>query len=212
MSLSNHDYKWNVIHDDDDFNGPYWACSVYKDRFIVVAGCCTMDLDSVAMFDVFNASSSSLPNAPYERSKNGGLVVNNYFYVVDDDGMYRLDLCDHENDEDGEDEEDEEEWEEVYFDSYEPTMEMITDGNNLFFIGIKKCMDNRESEFQLCRYDPRADYCTCMSSIPREIIRVVTTEEDQEKCMTFVDNKIYFIHSSCHMVFDIDARSWSLCM
>ena len=85
MTSTNNDKLWTVISDDEIFKRRHFACGVYQDRYIVIAGGCqeiNTELQSTAIYDVVTQTCIALPDLPF-ASRYHGVVLNDYFYVTD---------------------------------------------------------------------------------------------------------------------------------
>lgn len=81
------DNLWTMLCNSKTFNRELFACDVYQDRHILVAGGNLhygMDIQSAAMYDTETKTHVTLPDlpcGPFCRE----VVVNGYFYVVEID-------------------------------------------------------------------------------------------------------------------------------
>ena len=170
-----------TVYNDTSFKREFFACSVYKDRYVVVAaGDRGFYLQSAAMYDVHAQSHIALPNLPFFGSCSG-VVIADYFYVAKHHGIYRICLSGTKP----------LQWEVVRDTLNHEIKNMMTDGNHLYFI-------RRDRIYQ---YDVTMDKLIYLSSLPSQI-RFSTMVSG-----TLVDNKIYFIKPNLqdryHIVFNI---------
>ena len=201
---------WNIICDDNFIKRTCFACDVYKDRYIVIAGGLGelnedenefVCLQSAAMYDVVNQSFIALPDLPFAEGICTGVVLNDYFYLTSHYEMelYRIDLFGRV------------EWKSiVYYGEVENNRikDMLTDGTRIFLIdecaGIR-IFDPRNNEFSPAY--PNAD------ANMEDLFQV----DENAFSAVLIDNKIYVMggNTSSHTVtdnthmFDIFKKSWS---
>ena len=193
--IVNTDYplaKWAVLNKSDVFKRSYFACGVYQDRFLVVAGGFDKDfcqLRSAAMYDVLKQSYITLPDLPH-RCRSRGLVLNGYFYVAEqyDSKLYRICLSTRVT------------WEFVIEFKGDKIIDMVTDGKHIFLIN---------STIQITRFNP----------ITTEIAHFKRNNQAMKRCpfsAAFIDNKIYIIEGQSQYsstpktyVFNIVTQLWS---
>ena len=186
MTSNSNDNLWTAICDDKIFERINSACSVYKDRYIVVAGGSGLrgnKIQSAAMYDVTNQLYVSLPNSPIADSGHcRGVVMNDYFYVIFDD-LYRICLSKRL------------EWELVVHQKADGYFtDVMTDGNHIFLI---------DGHSQIAIFDPINNKLLPIIEIPHEMRGTFPSET------VMMDNKLYIMHYEKMFIFDIVNRSWS---
>lgn len=184
--------KWVVLNNSDIFKRSYFACDVYRDRFLVVAGGFNKDfcqLRSAAMYDMRTQSYITLPDLPH-CCRSRGLVLNGYFYVAEqyDSKLYRLCLSTRVT------------WEFVIEFKRDKIIDLVTDGKHIFLIS---------STIQITRFNP----------ITTEITHFKQKDQAIKHCpfsSALVDNQIYIIEGQSQssitpktLIFDIASQSWS---
>ena len=184
---NNTDSSWKIISEDEIFHRHDFACGVYKDRYIVIAG--GRGLQSAVIYNVFNQSHIPLPDLPVSHGLGCcGLVLNSYFYVGDGCRMYRLRLFLSSKRQ--------MEWE-LVFDEKKLSMDaMVTDGHEIFF------MEDFNWTF---RYHPSTHklFPIRIQKLDSHLLRFTFAT-------VVVRNKIYILGESMNMdVFDIATQSWS---
>lgn len=88
-----------TLNKNDIFKRRYFACTIYNDRYILIAGGGAgynhdyKTLRSVVMYDMCTHTYESLPDLPFADWCHGA-VLNGYFYIVrfHPDQIYRLNL------------------------------------------------------------------------------------------------------------------------
>lgn len=177
-------------HDKEDFKRICFAAAVYKSRYILAAGGFNRmgKLKSAKMYDMQTQKLLALPDLPTRIPNCGGVVLNDYFYTVSYDEIYRLSLPSHS------------EWESVHSrENKEYVDAVISDGKRIFIL-------NRNGE--ITRYDPNTNECIMMPPMPTPRFYVATT---------IIGTNIFVIggldvHSgemySLVEVFDISKQSW----
>lgn len=88
---------WNMLTNDSIFNRTNFACGVFKDRFLVVAGgwCSSEALRSAAMYDVMqskNLSYIELPNLPLSGDCKGAVLHGSFYVIFPGRSMYCISL------------------------------------------------------------------------------------------------------------------------
>ena len=183
---------WSICSSDDIFKRHCFACDVYKDRYILIAGGLDendQEFTSADMYDTITRTHVSLPDIPASIDASLGLVVGGYFYVqVKLHGLYRLCLTKPL------------EWELVdEMDGYNID-DMLTDGNKIYFVdeGTKVNTFNRHTK----EFTPW--------------IKNHYTYEHYHFASAVVHNKVYVIGGfmggavkSAMDVYDLETQMWS---
>ena len=207
MMASTNNFLWTNINSDDEFfKRESFACAVYKNRYIVVAGGKRKQgfLQSAAMYDVSTGIRTPLPNLP-DCGECFGRILKEYFYVSswNSRNLYRISLSTPSR------------WQLVISKIDQHILGMVTEGSHLYFLGYGK-LGNK-----LYRYEPQPHRLTCVSKVPFYTRHNVFATAIVEKyiyvigsnvSVTFPINRI----SECKLrgkidvqVFDIKTKSWS---
>lgn len=190
---------WKTFNNEDIFKRYYFACGVYRDRFIIVTGGnkrnCRASRPSL-IYDFHKRKSFSLPDLSLE-GRCTGAVLKDYFYVSEyySDGLFsffvrmqRISISTNTN------------WETV-----EPPIKLkentvLSDGNYLFLVSSR----------EIHRYDPIANEIAKMQPIPTP----------RENFATAVDRNYIFVIgglislknrtdiSSVVEIFNTSTQSW----
>lgn len=140
-SIINYDPSWITVSEDNILKRSGFACGLYKERYIVIAGGQKDQklLRSAALFDIQAQTCISLPRLPFDGVCKGD-VVDKYFYVMNVFGnqIYRINLSNRL------------EWEKVEQELKEiqnVIEAIVSDGDHLFILTERKmfCYDRMTS-------------------------------------------------------------------
>ena len=206
-------YPCTGLENSEIFKRSSFACGVYQDRYIVIAGGYhdNEEIQSAAMYDVKNQSYITLPDLPYP-CRCHGLVLDGYFYVARqyDSTLYRICLSTRMT------------WEFVMEVEDLEIADMVTDGKHIFLI---------DTTSDIARYDPVTSEITHLKrnnrATKRYFLRNLKTSKTIRRLPHYaalVGNKIYIMEGIRHyimegiidnnstartFVFDIVTEAWS---
>lgn len=191
-------HPWKIINNDEIFKRTKFAMSVYKDRYIVVAGGEREGgrVRSAAIYDMQTHTHSSLPDLPQIFLARGylGALLNNYFYIISSTDTHRLDLSSTS------------EWEQVHLGGIKlrSVKTVVSDGNHLFVFNEGK---NRN-----LRYDPNSNEWTKLPPMmkPRTDFATVIFGDNIYVIGGLDDyNGRSAVYLSSVEIFHIPTQSWS---
>lgn len=136
-SISN--FPWTTLSSHELFHRSGFACAVHQDRYILMAGGFRRrTLRSAAKFDLHTQTHSYLPDFPYGNCRCKGDILGGYFYVVNNNEIYRMSLSTQST------------WELVHScDIKGYVVAVISDKNNLYIFnnyGMGLCYDPLKNE------------------------------------------------------------------
>lgn len=183
---------WVKISNHPIFQRYNFACGVYKDQYILIAGGRDKHqngLRSAVMYNTLDQSFKKLPDLP-ELSFSGycsGVIVQGYFYVLCYQDLYRICLSTTPA---------YSKWELVHLicrhDINSSTM--VTDGNSLYFLYPK------QRHMILHRYDPQLNNMTRLPAVQIE---------NYNPTIEVVNNKIYIIEDCHQSIYHIATQVWT---
>lgn len=137
MTPTSKKVSWTTLSNDKIFHRHSFACGVYKDRYILMAG------QTAAMYDVVTRAHIPLPDLPFVVTC--GVVFDDFFYVANPrERMHRISLSRRKN------------WEPIGKERELILGSMVTDGNHIYFISLI------DLTIEIRRYDPSKDKVTSM--------------------------------------------------
>lgn len=197
---------WKTLNCSELFKRSCPAIAVQENRYIFVAcGHFAHNHDiqlsrSVAMYDLQTNIQQSLPDFPTGIRHCSGAVLNNYFYVITYDEIYRMSLSTRSA------------WERIHTPEIEDTIynvfDAISDGNNLLFF---QRSDEDFDRIDTFLYDPQKNNCKKLQHLPKSRMGFASA---------IIGKTVFIIggYTGCHGapmctdrvdVLDIPSQSWS---
>lgn len=175
--------SWSTLNNDEIFKKNSFACGVYDDRYIIVAG--GWNDERATMYDTKTHTHVPLPNLPLETYYHG-VVLGEYFYAVRHFPckIYRLSLSKRTV------------WEAVGDELQRCAWAVVSDGNNIFLLDQIKAL----------RYDPVTESFTYMPSLPKSRQSFAAAVVRNK---IFVMGGFFFKTLQEVDIFDIASQSWS---
>ena len=171
-----------------------FACTVYQDRFILLAGGSSKngELISTTILDLHNQTCSDLPDLPTQMSNCEGAIINDYLYIINPGNKtpYRLSLTERSK------------WEQVHFSSLKidsKTKSQTHFNTDLLSIGIYG---------KIFRHDAEKSKRIQIPKMPTTVFDFATVT---------VGNQIFVIgginynsqYLTSMMIFDATTQSWT---
>ena len=193
-TLSHIHQPWKRISDNQLFRRSGFACGIYNDRFILMAGGFHRQrLLSAFVYDTYSHTCCQLPDLPSDITALGGCkgaVVNGYFYVDTMEKIYRISLSTRSK------------WELVYFHKIQRLVRhsVVSEEKDLLLFN---------EHGLLILYDTKVNECVHMPQMATRRYAYAFAVVDENIFMIGGFGGHHQRYLSSVEVFNIPTRSWS---